>query len=190
MLLVALAIIFAVASAWAIWWVTNLAPLERGSVVFGTGSIRFEAPLEAPDVALTAVSAFGVDGHVLTVPADRGTIFTYDLTVRNDGPVDVEILDVGSGEPGDPLVRRLVAADPDLFDDGVPGKSFAPFEPFTIPPDGQAALRIRVTVDQNLQPGTTVSWYTEEATFRVFKTVERRMTLNTRMQVDLVGDQR
>ena len=69
-------------------WVSNVEPLGRGS--FGSG-------IQDPRVQASerSVDALGVSGLINTVKVQKGTTFTYLVSIRNDGPVPVTIKDIG-----------------------------------------------------------------------------------------------
>ena len=69
-------------------WVSNVRPLGRGS---------FGSAIRDPRVKASEhqVDAFVVSGLINTVRVEKGTTFTYLVSIRNDGPVPVTIKDMG-----------------------------------------------------------------------------------------------
>lgn len=116
--------------------------------------------------------------------------FTYLVSIRNDGPVDIRIMDVGQRSPAGQVSRHIVAFR------AVPGSptlgTFAPFHPFTLAPGVEAGLRIEVDVTGSLCFGrhTSTAWWTEPVTFRVlgFPGFTRHTDVATGTEIRLVGD--
>lgn len=189
-LLAVLAVILAIAATVGGVWLANVEPLGRGSTILGPASVRFSSPSHPPRVSARNVDAFGVSGTVLRIPASAGMRFTYQVTIRNDGKVPVEITDVGSGSEGDLVMRRVVAAQPDHQGGSLDDPE--PFRPFTLPPGQEAGLVIEVRVADDAcvtEPGSTTGWWSEPVTFRVFGFAwfERSQDVETGTQVALVG---
>jgi hypothetical protein len=144
-------------------WVANIEPVAKGSVRYN----QLVSP-GVPDTATErSVEAFGVDGSILSVPAEPGGRFTYRFSITNEGPVPIEIVDAGVYEAELAVNRRVVGMEPDLWDD--PGRfdRFVPFRPFTLEPDGEAALEMEVEVHSRIACASWVGWYSEPITFRV-----------------------
>jgi hypothetical protein len=109
----ALAVVLAIVASVGVAWVANIEPLGPGSTAVGPGGVRIFIPSPAPRVRSDGVDGFGVSGTVLRIPATPGLRFRYQVTIRNDGIVPVEVVDVGSdSEPGQ-VTRHVVAAQPD-----------------------------------------------------------------------------
>lgn len=184
-LLTTLAVVLAVGIA----WIANIEPLGPGSTTFGPKGIRVYTPSPPPRVTARSVNALGASGTVLRIPATPGMRFTYQVTIRNDGSVPVEIIDVGSGsEPGQ-ITRHIVAAQPDT-----PGgalENVELFRAFTLSPNQEAGLVIEVTVadDACVTSRGVISLWPEPVSFRVFgfSLFARSQDVATRTEIQLVG---
>ena len=131
------------------------------------------------------VDAFGVDGRVLTVRVEPGSRFTLIVSIRNTGPVPITIQGVESDSRD--LGRRLVGMTPDLYAAGTIEQP-EPFRPFSLPPDGEAALEIEFSVGDQvcLDPSSTISGYEQRLTFTIFG-VERTQPVDAGLQLNLRG---
>ena len=165
----------------SIGWIVNLEPLDGGS--FGFDPLAGLPAEMARSAKVQDVDAFGVDGRVLTVRVEPGSRFTVIVSIRNTGPVPVTIQGVESSSG---LGRRLVGMTPDLYATG--RASLEPFRPFSLPPDGEAALEIEFSVDDQLclGPSGTLSGYEQRITFTIFG-VERTQSVDAGLQLNLRG---
>jgi hypothetical protein len=169
------------ASAAFLAWVMNEEPLARGSSVLSVSDPRV-------DVTVRHVDAFGSTGMINTVPIQRGTVFRYTITIRNDGRVPITILD--AGWPSDEMLpRHVVAMKPDLYADG--GRvdtGFVAFEPFELRPGVEAGLRmeVRVTEEACYDPGGSASWFSEPITYRILG-ITRHSDVETGLELRLRG---
>ncbi|HEX9257104.1 MAG TPA: hypothetical protein VF907_02525, partial [Actinomycetota bacterium] len=68
------------------------------------------------------VDAFGISGLINTVRVEKGTIFTYLVSIRNDGPVPVTIKDIGMR--GGVITTRVIAVNPHPYENGGPSRGF------------------------------------------------------------------
>ena len=185
-LLPTLAVVLAIGMA----WIANIEPLGPGSTTVGPSGIRFSSPSPPPRIAARSVDALGASGTVLRIPVTPGMRFTYQVTIRNDGIVPVEIIDVRSGsEPGQ-ITRHIVAAQPNTR--GGTLENVEPFRPFTLSPGHEAGLVIEVRVADDAcvtELGAEFSWWFEPVSFRVFgfPLFARTQDVETRTQIELVG---
>jgi len=171
-------------------WVSNVEPLGRGSTGLGPASVHVSEPSPPPTVTSRFVDALGVSGIVLRIPVSTGMRFTYEVTIRNDGSVPVQIVDVGSGDEVGQVTRHVVGFQPDH-----PGgelDNVQPFRPFTMSPGEEAGLVMEVRVADDrcaTEDGTGTSWFWEPVTFRVFgfPMPERHQDVETGTEIELVG---
>jgi len=163
-------------------WVANVEPLAEGS--FGFDLLAGLPPEMARSARVQDVDAFGVDGRVLTVRVERGSRFTVMVSIRNTGPVPVTIQGIESASRD--LGRRLVRMTPDLYATG--RVRLEPFRPFSLPPDGEAALEIEFSVDDQLclGPNDMTSGYEQRVVFTMFG-VERTQSVDAGLQLNLRG---
>lgn len=171
-------------------WVANVEPLGPGSSLLGPHGVRFSAPSPGPTVSSLDVDAFGVNGMVLEIPARPEMRFTYLATIRNDGPVPVRIVAIGTDPGPGPIGREVVA-----FEDDHPGgmpEHLASFRPFTLDPGAQAAIQMEVTVTglTCYSPGTSTAWSWEPVTYEVFGLAPftRHADVRTGTEIRLVGN--
>jgi hypothetical protein len=166
----------------SIGWIANVEPLDGGS--FGFDPLAGLPAEMARSAKVQDVDAFGVDGRVLTVRVEPGSRFTVIVSIRNTGPVPVTIQGVESSSDLD----RLLGMTPDLHATGRVGDGLEPFRPFSLPPDGEAALEIEFSVDDQLclGPGDTLSGYEQRINFMIFG-VERTQSVDAGLQVNLRG---
>lgn len=172
----------------AVAWVANVEPLTPGSSLFGPAPDQITFPTPAPTVGSVNVDAFGTTGVVLEIPARPSMRFTYLVSIRNDGPVSVEIRDVGQGSSSEGLDRHVVA----FHADRATTHRLVPFHPFTLVPGEEATLEMGVRVPRNIcipKDGWT-SWWSEHVTFRLFGLLgfTRHADVDTRTEIRLVGD--
>jgi hypothetical protein len=167
----------------SIGWIANVEPLDGGS--FGFDPLAGLPAEMARSAKVQDVDAFGVDGRVLTVRVEPGSRFTVIVSIRNTGPVPVTIQGVESSSD---LGRRLVGMTPDLYATGRVGDGLEPFRPFSLPPDGEAALEIEFSVGDKLclGPNDTLSGYEQRLTFTIFG-VERTQSVDAGLQLNLRG---
>jgi len=176
----AVAVMVVAALAATLAWLVNVEPLGYGSSTFAVRDPRARA-------TMGSVDAFDVTGQVATVPMKRGLVFHYDVSIRNDGPLSVTIVDVGS--PSDLMTpRQVVAMKPDLYEGGSVSDGYVPFEPFDLPPGQEAGLRMEVRITQAAcyAPGGYASWYREPVTYRIAG-ITRHADVETRLEVRLAG---
>ena len=189
-LLATLAVVLAIFAAVGMAWIANIEPLGPGSTTFGPSSIHVSTPSPGPRIAARFVDALGASGTVIRIPVTPGMRFTYQVTIRNEGSVPVEIIDVRSGSTPGQITRHIVAAQPDTLGGAL--KNIEPFRPFTLSPGHEAGLVIEVIVADDAcvtEPGTTFSWWLEPVSFRVFgfPWFERFQDVETRTEIALVG---
>jgi hypothetical protein len=154
-----------VAATGLVVWANHVEPLTGGSV-------RFVIADRAADVTVRSVEALGVSGTIQTVQTHPGQTFTYRFSIRNDGRVPVQIVDVG-GETGHGSIvtRRPIRMEPDLTSDLDPNTGFEPFAPFTLGSGQEAGIEMLVTVGNGTcfhEPGQPyLGWYLESVTYKV-----------------------
>ena len=183
------AIALAVGIGATIAWIANVEPLGPGSVMYGPASVRISVPQPAPSVTGFDVNALGVTGGVIEIPARPEMRFTYLVSIRNDGPVAIRIMDVGQGVPPAQVTRRIVAFDPDRGTSA--STAFVPFSPFTLAPGEEAGLRMEVRVQGFCMTRRGyASWSSEPVSFRVlgFFAFSRHTDVNTGTEIRIVGD--
>jgi len=154
-----------VAATGLVVWANHVEPLTGGSV-------RFVIADRAADVTVRSVEALGVSGTIQTVQTHPGQTFTYRFSIRNDGRVPVQIVDVG-GETGHGSIvtRRPIRMEPDLTSDLDPNTGFEPFAPFTLGSGQEAGIEMLVTIGNGAcfhEPGQPyLGWYLESVTYKV-----------------------
>jgi len=154
-----------VAATGLVVWANHVEPLTGGSV-------RYVIADRAADVTVRSVEALGVSGTIQTVQTHPGQTFTYRFSIRNDGRVPVQIVDVG-GETGHGSIvtRRPIRMEPDLTSDLDPNTGFEPFAPFTLGSGQEAGIEMLVTVGNGTcfhEPGQPyLGWYLESVTYKV-----------------------
>jgi len=164
LLAASLTVVVVVAAAVAVW-ANRVEPLERGSV-------RYRITDPALAVSVRDVDALGVSGTIQTVETHPGQTFTYRFSIRNEGRISVQIVDVG-GETshGSIVTRRAVRMRPDVSAGPDPTTGFEPFAPFTLGAGDEAAVEMLVTVGANAcfqRPGQPyLGWYLESVTYKV-----------------------
>jgi len=164
-LVVAVIAVAFVAATGLVVWANHVEPLTGGSV-------RFVIADRAADVTVRSVEALGVSGTIQTVQTHPGQTFTYRFSIRNDGRVPVQIVDVG-GETGHGSIvtRRPIRMEPDLTSDLDPNTGFEPFAPFTLGSGQEAGIEMLVTVGNGTcfhEPGQPyLGWYLESVTYKV-----------------------
>lgn len=164
-LVAALIAVALIAATGIVVWANHVEPLTSGSV-------RYRIADRAADVTVRSVEALGVSGTVQTVQTHPGQTFTYRVSIRNEGRLPVQIVDVG-GETSHGLIvtRRAVRMKPDLSSDPDPDTGFEPFAPFTLSSGQEAGIEMLVTVGNNTcfhergQP--YLGWYLESVTYKV-----------------------
>jgi hypothetical protein len=121
-------------------WVSNVEPLGRGS---------FGSAIRDPRVKASEhqVDAFGVSGLINTVRVEKGTTFTYVVSIRNDGPVPVTIKDIGM--KGGAITTRVVAMNPFPYENGGPSRGFVPFTASRLDPEQDAIIEMEAQVGAN-----------------------------------------
>lgn len=169
-------------------WIANVEPLTQGSLAFRRAGIKFSTPHPSPGVRQDEIDSFGVYGTSLTIPAKVGTTFTYLFTIRNDGPLPIEIVDVGTDDMT--ITRTATGMDPDINDSPLVGYGIEPFAPFSLGPDGEATIQVEVLVGDGwcAQAGGTTYWWHERVTFRILG-LERHMDADTGVEIRLQGTQ-
>jgi hypothetical protein len=161
-------------------WANRIDPLAHGSV-----SYRITDP--ALHVTVRTVEALGVSGTIQTVETRPDQTFTYRFSIRNQGRVPVQIVDVG-GDTAHGLIvtRRAIRMKPDLFADPNPSTGFEPFAPFTLGSGKEAAIEMLVTVGNNAcfdDPGQPyIGWYLESIDYKVLG-ITRRSWLDTGSEI-------
>jgi len=150
-----------VAIVGGIAWVSNVEPLGRGS---------FESAIQDPraNASERNVDAFGVSGLINTVKVGKGTTFTYQVSIRNDGPIPVTIKDIGMR--GAAVTTRVVAVNSHPYQNGGPSRGFMPFAAFRLDPAQEAFIEMGADVAANAcveGPGYT-SWFQEPITYTIF----------------------
>ena len=164
-LVVAVIAVALVAATGLVVWANHVEPLTGGSV-------RFVIADRAADVTVRSVEALGVSGTIQTVQTHPGQTFTYRFSIRNDGRVPVQIVDVG-GETGHGSIvtRRPIRMEPDLTSDLDPNTGFEPFAPFTLGSGQEAGIEMLVTIGNGTcfhEPGQPyLGWYLESVTYKV-----------------------
>jgi hypothetical protein len=164
-LVVAVIAVAFVAATGLVVWANHVEPLTGGSV-------RYVIADRAADVTVRSVEALGVSGTIQTVQTHPGQTFTYRFSIRNDGRVPVQIVDVG-GETGHGSIvtRRPIRMEPDLTSDPDPNTGFEPFAPFTLGSGQEAGIEMLVTIGNGTcfhEPGQPyLGWYLESVTYKV-----------------------
>src|SRR5262249_54847035 len=176
---VALAIgaLITAAAAIALIWVANVEPLVRGSTTFA---------IVDPGLRVRAhdIDGLGVSGKVQDIPARPNMVFTYRISVRNDGPVPVTITSGGESHPGDIVTRHVVAFRPNLYAGGSTSEGFETFHPFDIAPGQEAGIEIEVRTSSDIclsdtgEGQTYLSWFTEPITYRILA-IPRHAVIHT-----------
>jgi hypothetical protein len=165
----------------AVVWLTNVEPLHRGSVGYGMEDHRVEATQHHVD-------AFGVSGTVIEVEAPPEQVFTYRFSLRNDGPLPVTILALGSVDG--PIHIEAVEVRPELIGTEVANvsKGFEPFAPFTLSAGHEAAItaEVNVTDEYCADIGGYSSWSTVPITYRLLG-ITRHSDLQTGVEIRMVG---
>ncbi len=163
-------------------WLANLEPLARGSIGYDPTS-GLPQPMAAT-AQVKDVDAFGVEGRVLTVRAQPGATFTYAISIQNDGPMPIMIRGVSHSND----LLRLVGMVPDLWATERGSGQMRPFEPFSLPSGGEAALEFEVLVPRGMCLGrnTTTSWYEQTIIFSILG-IERRQSVDAGLQVEFLG---
>jgi hypothetical protein len=181
----AIAALITVAAAIALAWVANVEPLVRGSTTFAIADRGLR--VRAHDI-----DGLGVSGMVQDVAARPGMVFTYRISVRNQGAVPVTITSVGESRPGDMVTRRVVAFRPNLYTGGSTSEGFEAFHPFEIAPGEEAGIDIEVRTSSDLclsdtgEGQTYLSWFTEPITYRIFG-ITRHAVIDTGNEIRLIG---
>jgi hypothetical protein len=182
-LLVASAILVTTTFVAGLVWLANLEPISQGSTGY---DLRMGLPTSmARTASVQVVEAFGVDGRVLSVRAEPDAVFTYMVSVRNDGPVPITIRGL-SPEEGDRI--QVVGMVPDIWASGRVSNETQPFHPFSVSPDGEAALEFQVRIPREAcrARGTTTSWYTLPLEYTVLG-IEREQVVDLGVEVVLRG---
>jgi hypothetical protein len=160
-------------------WVSNVEPLGRGS--FGSG-------IQDPRVQASerSVDAFGVSGLINTVKVQKGTTFTYLVSIRNDGPVPVTIKDIGMR--GGAITTRVVAVNLLPYQNGGPARGFIPFAAFRLDPHEDAIIEMEAQVGANacVEGRGFSSWFQEPITYTIFG-ITRHSSVETGTEIRLVG---
>jgi len=146
-------------------WANRVDPLASGSV-------RFRIADPALHVTVRSIEALGVSGTIQTVQTRPGQTFTYRFSIRNEGRVPVQIVDVGDDTAhGSIVTRRAVRMEPDLYADPNPSAGFEPFAPFTLSAGQEAGIEMLVTVGKSAcfhDPGQPyIGWYLESVDYKV-----------------------
>jgi hypothetical protein len=163
-------------------WVSNIEPLGRGS---------FGSAIRDPRVQASEhhVLAFGVIGLINTVKVEKGTTFTYLVSIRNNGPVPVTIKDISM--KGRAITTQVVAVNPHPYENGGPSRGLIPFAAFRLDPDQEAIIEMEVQVGTDAcveGPGFT-SWFQEPVTYTIFG-ITRHSFVETGTEIRLVGAHR
>jgi hypothetical protein len=163
-------------------WISNVEPLGRGS--FGSG-------IQDPRVQASerSVDALGVSGLINTVKVEKGTTFTYLVSMRNDGLVPVTIEDIGMG--GGAITTRVVAVNPHPYENGGPSRGFTPFAAFRLDPEQEAIIEMEAQVGANacVEGRGSTSWFQEPVTYTIFG-ITRHSSVETGTEIRLVGAHR
>ena len=163
-------------------WISNVEPLGRGS--FGSG-------IQDPRVQASerSVDAFGVSGLINTVKVEKGTTFTYLVSIRNDGPVPVTIEDIGMR--GGAITTRVVAVNPHPYENGGPARGFIPFGAFRLDPHEDAIIEMEAQVGANacVEGRGFSSWFQEPITYTIFG-ITRHSSVETGTEIRLGGTHR
>jgi hypothetical protein len=112
-------------------------------------------------------------------------VFTYMVSIRNDGPVPITIRGL-SPEEGDRV--QLVGMVPDVWASGRVSHETQPFQPFELRSEGEAALEFQVRTPREacMPAGTATSSYTQPIEFTVFG-VAREQAVDAGVQIVLRG---
>jgi hypothetical protein len=157
---IVVALLFLALVSFAVW-VSNVEPLGRGS--FGSG-------IQDPRVKASAryVDAFGASGLINTIKVEKGTTFTYQVSIGNRSLVPVTIEDVGMTEAA--VTTRVVAVNTHPYENGGPSRGFVPFTAFRLDPKQEAIIEIEVRVGQDGCTGSSgnLYWFTEPVTYSIF----------------------
>src|SRR6266550_3329957 len=135
------------------------------------------------------VDAFGVSGLINTVKVEKGTTFTYLVSIRNDGPVPVTIKDIGM--KGGAITTRVAAFNPHPYEDGGPSRGFVPFAPFRLDPEQGSVVEMEVQVGENacVEGAGFSSWFEEPITYTIFG-ITRHSFVETGTEIRLGGARR
>lgn len=181
---VLVALLVAATTAGAVW-IANIEPLRRGSTGFSITD-------PAAHARGSSIEGLGVSGRIEEIPASLGLTFRYLISIRNDGPLPVRILDAGD-PPGDSglIALHLVGAIPDLYAGGAKrtvGEGVGPFQPFDLAPGTEAGLQLEVRVNQGgcLSPGSYAAWYQVPVTYRLLG-ITRHAEVDTGIEVRIAG---
>ena len=183
--LLAICAFITVAAGIALAWVANVEPLVRGSTTYGIADPGLR-------VRTHDIDGLGVSGMVEDVAAQPSMVFTYRISVRNDGPMPVTITSVGESRPGDVVTRRVVAFRPNLYTGGSTSQGFETFHPFEIAPGDEAGIEIEVRTSSDLCLSDTgagqtyLSWFTEPITYRILG-ITRHTVIDTGNEIRLIG---
>ena len=168
--------------AGGIVWVSNVEPLGRGSF----GSAIRDPRVQASE---RQVDAFGVIGLINTVKVEKGTTFTYLVSIRDNGLVPVTIKDIGM--KGGAITTRVVAMNPYPYENGGPSRGFQPFTAFRLDPEQEAIIEMEVQIGADAcveGPGFT-SWFQEPVTYTIFG-ITRHSFVQTGTEIRVVGAHR
>jgi hypothetical protein len=161
-------------------WLVNAEPLGRGSYGFGVA--------DSLHATYSDIDALGVSGRVIRIPAAPGLVFRYRFTVANTGSLPVTITDAGSRAQPSAVSRSVVAMKPNMNVGGAVAEGFVPFRPFRLGPGQQAGLEmeVRLADDYCSARDTSLSWYEEPVSFRLFG-INRRADVETGTEIELTG---
>jgi hypothetical protein len=165
-------------------WVTNVEPVQRGSVGYAIED-------RSVDVVHHSVDALGVSGSVQTVAMRRGMTFSYRFSIKNGAAVPVTIVDLGLDRSEDEISIRPTKAKPDLFAQPGPSAGFGPFEPFVLAAGSEAGLEVEVHVPHAVcfAPHSFASIWELPLTYKIVG-VTRHSLVDTGMELRLEGTSR
>ncbi|MGZ4131852.1 MAG: hypothetical protein ACXVWF_02295 [Actinomycetota bacterium] len=124
------------------------------------------------------------------MPAVPGMTFTYRFSLRNDGPLPIQIDDVRSTVRGDVTTREAVGVLTDPYRQQP--ATFGPFRSFTLAPDAEAWIEMRVRLQGDAclsaadQGQTYLAWWSEDVSWSALG-IQRHSWVDTGTEIRLTG---
>jgi hypothetical protein len=119
-----------------------------------------------------------VSGLINTVKVEKGTTFTYQVSIRNDGPIPVTIKDIGMR--GGAITTRVVAVNSHPYENGGSSRGFMPFSAFRLDPDQEAIIEMAVQVGADACVGGRDSLHGSRSRSRTRSSASRAIPLSKR----------
>jgi hypothetical protein len=173
-----LAVFLLIALIGAAVWMTRYQPLGRGGGTF--------SPEDVVQATGRDVGSGSRGGTVWTVIPTAGRAFGYGFSIRNDGPIGIEVISIGNSatdQQGFEVVRVVDQVDVDPY--GPDTRLLDPFEPFTLGPGQDVNVWMRATLRRCPPASTTMGWGPETIRFKVygaFREVEFRPSITIRVR--------